>query len=112
MHPHVVFDCQKVVPNRFLLTLAAAARSRALGLGATPRLDLDDADGKEIALHEIASGVFTADELALFLPNTSETLILPARAARLRVGQPPPQLCPPPVTGDGSLMIKRNEELR
>ena len=87
MDPHVVFDCQKVVPNRFSLTLAAAARSRALGRGATPRLDLDDADGKEIALHEIASGVFNIDELAPFLSDTGETLFLPAPAVRLRSGE-------------------------
>ena len=30
MDPHVVLDCQSVLPNRFALTLAAAARSRAL----------------------------------------------------------------------------------
>jgi len=37
MDPHVVFDCQKVLPNRFALTLAAAARSRALARGAEPQ---------------------------------------------------------------------------
>ncbi|AYM66096.1 DNA-directed RNA polymerase subunit omega [Agrobacterium fabrum] len=43
MDPHVVFDCQDVVPNRFALTVAAAARARALSRGAEPRLDLPSA---------------------------------------------------------------------
>ncbi len=30
MDPHVVFDCQKILPNRFALALAAAARTCAL----------------------------------------------------------------------------------
>lgn len=33
----LVFDCQKVLPNRFALALAAAARSRALARGAGAR---------------------------------------------------------------------------
>ncbi|GEM_PF-4910677 len=42
MDTHVVFDCQKVLPNRFALTLAAASRIRALARGAEPRLDAVD----------------------------------------------------------------------
>lgn len=67
MDPHVVFDCQKALPNRFALTLAAAARSRALGRGAEPRLDADNGSVTDLALHEIAAGVFTRNELAPFL---------------------------------------------
>ena len=67
MDPHIIFDCQKVLPNRFALTLAAAARSRALARGAEPRLDAADYSVNELALHEIAAGAFTRDELAPFL---------------------------------------------
>ncbi|WP_293828421.1 DNA-directed RNA polymerase subunit omega [uncultured Brevundimonas sp.] len=69
MDPHVVLDCQKVLPNRFALTLAAAARSRALGRGAEPRLDSDHPGASDLALHEIAAAMFTRKELAPFLPS-------------------------------------------
>ncbi len=42
MDPHVIFDCEKALPNRFVLVLAAAARTRALNRGAEPRLALGD----------------------------------------------------------------------
>jgi DNA-directed RNA polymerase subunit omega len=77
MDPHVVFDCQKVLPNRFALTLAAAARSRALRRGADPMLDIVDASTSDLALHEIAAGVFTRNELAAFLPGESGRPFLP-----------------------------------
>jgi DNA-directed RNA polymerase subunit omega len=77
MDPHVVFDCQKVVPNRFALTLAAAARSRALARGAEPRLDAADRCVGELALHEIAAGVFCERELAPFLPEAGGRRSLP-----------------------------------
>ena len=77
MDPHVVFDCQKVLPNRFALTLAAAARSRALGRGAEPRLNMGDAGVSNLALHEIAAGVFTRSELAPFLPGEAGRPSLP-----------------------------------
>jgi DNA-directed RNA polymerase subunit omega len=71
MDPHVVFDCQKILPNRFALALAAAARSRALTRGAEPRLDRVSAN--ELALLEIAKGCFTPDGLAIFLVASGET---------------------------------------
>ena len=77
MDPHVVFDCQKVLPNRFELTLAAAARSRALGQGAEPRLDGANVSVAELALQEIAAGVFTRKELAPFLLGAGGMLSLP-----------------------------------
>ncbi|MGI0526727.1 DNA-directed RNA polymerase subunit omega [Rhizobium giardinii] len=77
MDPHVVFDCQKVMPNRFALTLAAAARSRALARGAEPRLDAANRSVSELALHEIAAGVFRERELAPFLPGTDGRRSLP-----------------------------------
>lgn len=89
MDPHIIFDCEKVLPNRFALTLAAAARSRALNRGAEPRLDIDDASVSDLALHEIAAGVFTREELTPFLP----------RQDRKRL----PRLDPiPRLRGDGS----------
>ena len=77
MDTHVVFDCQKVLPNRFALTLAAASRIRALARGAEPRLDAVDRSVGDLALHEIAAGVFTRDELAPFLPGADERQLLP-----------------------------------
>lgn len=88
MDPHIIFDCQKVLPNRFALTLAAAARSRALARGAEPRLDAADYSVNELALYEIAAGAFTRDELAPFLPGADERRLLPPPfpASRLRDG--------------------------
>ena len=95
MDPHIIFDCQKVLPNRFALTLAAAARSRALARGAEPRLDAADYSVSELALHEIAAGVFRESELAPFLPGAGERRYLPSPdpACRLRDG------------GDGSAAV-------
>ncbi|MDK4733177.1 DNA-directed RNA polymerase subunit omega [Rhizobium sp. CNPSo 3490] len=67
MDPHVVFDCQNILPNRFALSLAAAARTRALRRGAEPRLDPRCASASEVALQEIACGAFADDEMAPFL---------------------------------------------
>ncbi|WP_246590293.1 DNA-directed RNA polymerase subunit omega [Rhizobium lentis] len=67
MDPHVVFDCQNILPNRFALSLAAAARARALTRGAEPRLDPRCASASEVALQEIACGAFAYDEMAPFL---------------------------------------------
>lgn len=80
MDPFVVFDCQKIVPNRFALTLAAVARSRALNRGAEPRLDRPGHNTRELALHEIASGAFTTKELAPYLLRGQRTPALPAPA--------------------------------
>lgn len=77
MDPYVVFDGQKVLPNRFALTLAAAARSRALGRGAEPRLDPNHASVSDLALHEIAAGMFSRNELAPFLPGEGGRPSLP-----------------------------------
>jgi DNA-directed RNA polymerase subunit omega len=61
--PFVVFDCEKVLRNRFALTVVAAARSRALKTGSAPRLKRPTTDILDLALQEIAAGVFTRDEL-------------------------------------------------
>lgn len=89
MDPHVVFDCQDVVPNRFALTVAAAARARALIRGAQPRLDLPDAGTTSLALHEIAAGAFRQDELTPFLSGSARPARLPApnpKSTELRGG--------------------------
>lgn len=88
MDPHVIFDCQKVLPNRFALTLAAAARSRALARGAEPRLDAPDRSVSELALHEIAASAFSEHELAPFLPEADgrRSLPPPDPDSRLRDG--------------------------
>lgn len=77
MDPFVVFDCEKNLPNRFALALAAAARSRALARGAEPRLHAAGGSPRELALHEIAANVFTRGELAPFLPGTGGELLPP-----------------------------------
>ncbi|MBY3184278.1 DNA-directed RNA polymerase subunit omega [Rhizobium laguerreae] len=73
MNPSIVFDCEKILPNRFALAMAAAARSRALHRGAEPRLDPSDACDSELALREIARGSFTSSELAPFLGGPAGT---------------------------------------
>lgn len=37
MDPFIVYNCEKFVPNRFALALAAASRCRVLNRGADPR---------------------------------------------------------------------------
>ncbi|MXN53219.1 DNA-directed RNA polymerase subunit omega [Shinella sp. AETb1-6] len=79
MDPLVVFDCQKILPNRFALALAAAARSRALNRGAEPRLDRQGVNASELALLEIAHGAFVEDELAPYLfPSSAGAPLLTA----------------------------------
>lgn len=114
MDPHIIFDCQKVLPNRFALTLAAAARSRALARGAEPRLDAADYSVNELALHEIAAGAFTRDELAPFLPGADERRLLPPplpglQASRRRLGQRR-RRTRLPSAGDGSLMTQPTDK--
>lgn len=92
MDPFVVFDCAKVLPNRFALTVAAAARSHALHRDAQPRLDTPAASASDLALREIAEGAFTPAELGLFLKGPSGSRLLPRPPAwnpTLRGGTPP-----------------------
>ncbi|WP_432349881.1 DNA-directed RNA polymerase subunit omega (plasmid) [Shinella yambaruensis] len=77
MDPCLVFDCQKVLPNRYALTLAAAARTRALARGAAPRLDAGNDGMGDLALREIAAGAFTRQELSPFLPEPERGLLPP-----------------------------------
>lgn len=98
MDPFVVFDCAKVLPNRFALTLAAAARSRALHRGAEPRSDRPAAGAGDLALHEIAEGAFTPAELGSFLEGRSGPQLLPRLSAfdpELRGGAPPKSAAAP-----------------
>lgn len=74
MDPFVVFDCQQVVPDRFALALAAAARSRALLRGAQPRLAGSGKGATEVALQEIAGGAFNRTELAPFLRGRRKSI--------------------------------------
>jgi DNA-directed RNA polymerase subunit omega len=100
MDPHVVFDCQDVVPNRFALTVAAAARARALSRGAEPRLDLPGACAVSPALHEVAAGAFRQDELTPFLSGSASPARLPApdsKSAELR-GDGASSAAPAPVS--------------
>ena len=78
MDPLVVFDCQKQVPNRFGLALAAAARTRALRNGAPVQVQAPELYSTELALREIAAGVFTPRELGVFIPGSSMPHLLAA----------------------------------
>jgi DNA-directed RNA polymerase subunit omega len=82
MDPHVVFMCQKVLPNPFVLTVAAAARAHALNAGAEPRVTAASASIAEIALQEIANGAFDDHELAPFLTDQMLAAKLAAPAVR------------------------------
>lgn len=84
MDPSVVFDCERVLPNRFALTLAAAARSRALNRGHPARLARPAASTVDLALHEIAANAFTEEELAPFLPSQDGARLLPPPAGPAR----------------------------
>lgn len=88
MDPFVVLDCDRIVPNRFALALAAAARSRALNHGAEPRLVKPSASTSELALNEIAEGCFTPAELELFLGGTQAALPPPLPALEFRGSDP------------------------
>jgi DNA-directed RNA polymerase subunit omega len=72
MDPNIVFDCEKVLPNKFGLAIAAAARVRALGRGGEPRIRIADSGRTELALREIAAGAFKPDELAPFMSGLEE----------------------------------------
>src|SRR4028119_2205355 len=69
MDPLIVIDAKKVVPDPFALVMAAAARARALRHGAEPRASVPVEPAPDLALSEIASGAFAAEELAPFLPD-------------------------------------------
>ncbi len=84
MDPSVVFDCERVLPNRFALTLAAAARSRALNRGHLSRIARPAASTVDLALHEIAANAFTEEELAPFLPSQDGARLLPPPAGPAR----------------------------
>jgi DNA-directed RNA polymerase subunit omega len=87
MDPLVVFDCYQQLPNRFALARAAAARSRALNAGVVPRVEATGSRGTDLALREIAAGVFGRQELEPFLPGRPVPLML-AETNELRGGEP------------------------
>ena len=86
MDPFVVFDSQQVLHDRFALTLAAAMRSRALKAGKEPRIDRRDLPAQDLALHEIAAGAFTDEELAPFRVGQRRPLRIDPGRDRLRIG--------------------------
>lgn len=86
MNPLIVFDTREVVTDPFVLTLAAAARARALRQGAEPRVDADVGPGPDLALAEIASGAFAKEELALVLPDLGRVPRLEPPKPCLKIG--------------------------
>lgn len=75
-------DCGRFVPNPYHLVHVAAARTRALTRGAEPRIEPNGEPVVLLALHEIAAGAFTPDELPTLLDG-------PAREA-LEFSSPEP----------------------
>ena len=72
MNPLILDDCQKVLPNPFLLAIAAAARARALRHGAEPKVSCGTPPPIELALQEIAAGLLAEGEFELqSSPNRS-----------------------------------------
>ena len=63
MDPLLTVECERFVPDRFALVLAAASRTRALGRGAEPRVPAVTAPSYELAFREIAAGAFCAREI-------------------------------------------------
>jgi DNA-directed RNA polymerase subunit K/omega len=113
MDPHAVFDCQKVLPNRFALTLAAAARSRALARGAEPRPNVADRGVSELALREIAGGVLGERGLEPFCRERVEgdLCLLPTRVPGFAMAArraPPPH--PSLVCGRRFMMTQPNRQ--
>ncbi|MBX4871083.1 DNA-directed RNA polymerase subunit omega [Rhizobium bangladeshense] len=85
MDPLIVFDCERVLANRFALAVAAAARSRSLNRGAEPRLEVPGVAASELALKEIAQNSFAQDELALFVIEPEEAKRLPSRQFEIQL---------------------------
>jgi DNA-directed RNA polymerase subunit omega len=108
MDPFVVFDCAKVLPNRFALVLAAAARSQALHRGAQPRSDKETNSAIDLALNEIAAGAFTPAELErLPLERKMQPISSPASGEKLcgsALAEDAAATVPTP--GDGSSILQ------
>ncbi|MGZ2433142.1 DNA-directed RNA polymerase subunit omega [Rhizobium sp. BK327] len=85
MDPLIVFDCKRVLANRFALAVAAAARSRSLNRGAEPRFEMPRATASVIALNEIAQSSFLPGELALFLIEPAEAKPHPPREPSIQL---------------------------
>jgi DNA-directed RNA polymerase subunit omega len=112
MDPHVVFNCEKVLPSRFALTLAAAARSWALARGAEPRPKVADRGVGELALREIAAGVLGERGLEPFCRERVEgDLSLPDPGSRLcDGGSASAAAAPSPVRGRRFMMTQPNRQ--
>src|SRR3954451_16594700 len=67
MDPLIIFDCERVIPNRFSLALGAAARMRALSRGAEPRISEVRRASPDTALREISADAFSPNELQILL---------------------------------------------
>ncbi len=93
MDPFVVFDCEKLLPNRFSLALAAAARCRALARGAEPRSQKSVASTSDLALCEIGEGAFSPAELALFLDGPNESQLVSRSAEQQICSDAPGHRC-------------------
>ncbi|MDE3762605.1 DNA-directed RNA polymerase subunit omega [Sinorhizobium meliloti] len=84
MDPFIVYNCEKFVPNRFALALAAASRCRVLNRGADPRTGELAGSGVDLALREIGAGAFSKNELSLFLAPPHKLKAAEPATVRLR----------------------------
>ena len=111
MDPFVVFDCEKFLPKRFSLALAAAARCRALHRGAEPRSRRPAASASDLALCEIADGAFSPADLALLLGEANETrLCSPSALPELCSGASAGLRPPPARSGRTDLLNKHTPD--
>ncbi len=95
MDPLIVFDCQNIVPNRFALALAAAARTRALNHGDQPRVEVWSRSNIDVALSEIAAGAFAPEEIERYLPVARRPTYLPHQTS-FAAASPQWQMLPRP----------------
>ena len=103
MNPLIVFGAREVVSDPFALTLAAAARARALRQGAEPRVDAGVEPGPHLALAEIAADAFAEEELAPFLADAAGVPPLAPPKPRIAIGDGRRPAVAAPVPAEGTV---------
>jgi DNA-directed RNA polymerase subunit K/omega len=72
MNPFSAIAAREAVHDHFGLVVAAAARAHALKQGALPRAQAEETHPASLALTEIASGAWDAEDLAPYLAAPAE----------------------------------------
>ena len=70
-----VEDCVKKIPNRFELVAIASQRARNISSGGSLTVERDNDKNPVVALHEIAEGTVTLDDLKESLINSLQTRV-------------------------------------